>query len=721
MKVFKSNNIIKCLFVLSCFCLLFSCGFIGDTDPFFEIKGEYIWFRNSVIKLRIDRKMFIKVYIDREKMGHSLIMAEPEELQSKPSHYVIVNGREVKNFNLVKEKSQIINVANSYGIGKRLIVKGVSDDSEKAHIEKSIIIDLYDKFPDTAVLHAVYKNIEKNRTLVIDKAVSNSFRLDASLVNKVAEPYEFWSFQGIPDYGDDWVTKITGDYTRTNYAGIKPVIGDPSVTAAGQGIPMVDLWTEKMGFAVALIEPEPKIVNFPVRSDFNNTVRIEVIEEPEKQLKPQQSYKTHRYALIVHRLDFYEPLKRLRELFASQGNKLTAVPNVAYLPYWSTTGYGENFTVSNIYNRFSELKKLNIGWVIIDKGWCSKFGEWFPSKKNFTDGNKSLKEIIYLLHDNGFRVMLWWLPLSVHRNSDMTEKYPGWFIRNRNGERVRSGSDSYYICPSLAGVKTYTEFLVKRFISDWNIDGLYIDGVFLNTVPQCYADGHNHQSPFDSQESLSDIFKIINRTAVGLDPGFVVKVNTGGVCPALHNMFHYQVPVVGEPASKFELRCRIKALKGFFGSSAPVDGNYYENNRWDFASYYAPGGILSGKFTSVMPDKNKRGQSPQTVKAAEYKWKSYERWYTIFHKYKLYNGEYLNLYDVGFEKPETHVIKSGDKYYYSFFAQSWKGEIELRGLEKRKYRLKDYVHSIDLGTVKGPRDEIEIGFKKYLLLEAIPE
>ena len=42
-----------------------------------------------------------------------------------------------------------------------------------------------------------------------------------------------------------------------------------------------------------------------------------------------------------------------------------------------------------------------------------------------------------------------------------------------------------------------------------------------------------------------------------------------------------------------------------------------------------------------------------------------------------YRGE---LYDIGFDKPETHVVERSGHTYYSFYAPQWKGAVELRGL-----------------------------------------
>ncbi len=88
----------------------------------------------------------------------------------------------------------------------------------------------------------------------------------------------------------------------------------------------------------------------------------------------------------------------------------------------------------------------------------------------------------------------------------------------------------------------------------------------------------------------------------------------------------------------------------------------------------------------------------------------------------LSRGEYLGgLYDIGFDRPEAHVIRKGEEMYYAFFARHWAGRIELRGLEDRAYHLVDYVSGKDFGTVHGPTATISAAFNQHLLLEARPE
>lgn len=59
----------------------------------------------------------------------------------------------------------------------------------------------------------------------------------------------------------------------------------------------------------------------------------------------------------------------------------------------------------------------------------------------------------------------------------------------------------------------------------------------------------------------------------------------------------------------------------------------------------------------------------------------------------LSRGEYLgDLYDIGFDRPESHAIRKDGQMYYAFYARHWNGPVELRGLESRDYHVVDYVN-----------------------------
>ena len=69
----------------------------------------------------------------------------------------------------------------------------------------------------------------------------------------------------------------------------------------------------------------------------------------------------------------------------------------------------------------------------------------------------------------------------------------------------------------------------------------------------------------------------------------------------------------------------------------------------------------------------------------------YKKWFDLYNMYQLSKGEYLNLYDIAYDLPETHVVKKDGTLYYAFYAPEWNGNIEFRGLEDKEYSIIDYV------------------------------
>jgi alpha-galactosidase len=59
--------------------------------------------------------------------------------------------------------------------------------------------------------------------------------------------------------------------------------------------------------------------------------------------------------------------------------------------------------------------------------------------------------------------------------------------------------------------------------------------------------------------------------------------------------------------------------------------------------------------------------------------------------------------------------------YYTFFAKHWKGPVELRGLEDRKYTVYDYVNGKSFGIISGNKARLPVEFNDHLLLEVKPE
>ena len=99
----------------------------------------------------------------------------------------------------------------------------------------------------------------------------------------------------------------------------------------------------------------------------------------------------------------------------------------------------------------------------------------------------------------------------------------------------------------------------------------------------------------------------------------------------------------------------------------------------DFASTVGVGAVVSTKFTWPVDPKPK--DSFLLTPEKEREWR---RWIALYKEKMLPLGTYRGeLYDIGFDRPETHAIEKDGRLYYAFFADRWSGPVALRGLRDR--------------------------------------
>jgi alpha-galactosidase len=241
----------------------------------------------------------------------------------------------------------------------------------------------------------------------------------------------------------------------------------------------------------------------------------------------------------------------------------------------------------------------------------------------------------------------------------------------------------------------------------------------MNGVPPCYNSAHHHKRPEDSVEALPDFFREIYETARSVKPDALVEFCPCGTAYSFFTMPHFNMSVASDPESSFQIRSKGKTLKALMGDNVPYFGDHVElsDGAIDFASTVGVGGVVGTQF--VLPNLVKKHSTSDLTPQRE---KIFEQWLRIYKDKMLSRGEYLgDLYDIGFDRPEAHVIRKNRELYYAFFARQWRGPIELRGLEDGAYRIFDYVNNKDLGKVDGPKARISAEFHQHLLLQARPE
>jgi len=403
-----------------------------------------------------------------------------------------------------------------------------------------------------------------------------------------------------------------------------------------------------------------------------------------------------------------------------QGFAFQPAPDSAFEPIWCAWGYGRKFQPAQVYGALPIVKKLGFGWVTLDDGWQTSEGDWFLDRQKFPAGDSDLRAMVDRLHAEGFKAQLWWAPLAADPGTELVAKHPDWLLLNADGSRQRiSWWNSWYLCPADPRVARYHQDLVTKILRDWGFDGLKLDGQHMNGAPPCYNPAHRHARPEESVEAMPLFFKALYETARKVKPEALVEFCPCGTAYSFFTLPYMNMSVAADPRSSWQIRLKGKTLKALAGDAQAYFGDHVEMSEGgvDFASTLGVGGVIGTNFTWP-PGSAERGRLDLTPEKEQL----FQKWIGIYRQKMLSRGEYLGaLYDIGFDRPEAHVIRKGDAFYYAFFAPSWSGDLELRGLANRSYRVTGYEDGKDFGSVRGPRARLRVELTRRLLLEARPE
>jgi alpha-galactosidase len=694
----------------------------GDQAIQFKLnKNGGVSFWTSQIQLHFDIKMHETVYQGSEAV--SLTTAD----SGRPSHFIVVNGQEVTDFQMNPAPAVCSDIQSQLGKGKRLVLRGIANGPDNYQIEKTLNIELYENFPNAAISQAIYRNLG-DIELQIEQDYSDFHRLDASLAVTGENPWDFWSFQGSAlAWGKDYIFPLNAHFFSQNWMGVQPRTKD------GGGVPVVDFWTSKAGLAVAHLEPKPQLVSLPVKVAMDNLVEIAVEKDVNQLFPPGEIYQTLKTVVIVHGGDFFNALRTFSNLMDAQGVHMKKPSPEAYAAIWCGWGYQSDFTEDDISGTLPKVKELGIRWVVIDDRWFDRYGDWNVRKATFPGGEKQMKDFVKKLHDQGYQVKIWWTPTNAQPAADfgdwpsatpgaseIVKKHPDWLVMDKDGNFPTDNRKMYNLCPSVPEVQEYIRQLTLRFIKDWDFDGHKLDAFW--TVPPCYNPAHHHTYPGQSNEDVPILIKIIYETTKSLKPNSVTEICNCGTTQDFYQEAYIDQPVTADPISSAQVRRRIKTFKALMGSHAAAYADHVELTKidtitWretgeDFASAVGTGGVVGTKFT--WPG------GPEDTRLTPQKEAHWKKWISLYNDKMLSKEEYLNLYDIAYDKPETHVIQKGDTLYYAFYADSWNGSIELRGLKNIEYRIYDYVNQKDMGTISGSSPAFSPQFENSLLIACYP-
>ncbi len=600
-------------------------------------------------------------------------------------------------------------VATPLGHGQRLVLRGVSSQQ----LEKRIEVHLLDAYPGFALYRVRYRNLGP-QAISLRRWTNTQLRLPRLQANdgsSVVDP-PFWSFCG-STHADrrDWVQRVNTGFSQENFMGM-------SASDYGGGTPIADVWRPSGGVAVGHLETVPQLLSLPVSCD-ESGVTLAMTAPLRRNLKPGDTFNTPEAFIATHSGDYFSVLDRYRRIMGARGLSSPAAPESAYEPIWCAYGYERSCTVQLIEDTLPKVQDLGLRWAVIDDGWQSNVGDWQLDHAKYPAGDADMKRLVNTIKSRNLRARLWWAPLAVAPGADLLHARPDMLLLDRNGAVQQiSWWNCFYLCPAYAPTVDYMLSLVRRFMSDWNFDGLKIDGQHLNAVAPCYNPAHRHARPEESVEKLQDFLLAVYGTATQLKPQAVVELCPCGTSYSFFNFRSFNQAPASDPESSWQVRHKGKTLKALMGPNAAFAGDHVELSAGgrDFASTVGIGGIVSTKFTWPRDPKPKDSFLLTPVK--EELWR---KWIALYNERQLPRGIYRGeLYDIGFDKPETHVVEKAGTFYYAFYAPKFSGAVSLRGLTAARYRVRDYFNNHELGEVSPARNSLSISYQDFLVLEAVP-
>ncbi len=559
------------------------------------------------------------------------------------------------------------------------------------------------------------------------------YRLEtrADLAGEKAEPWDFYLFQGMSYRWGKWYSRIR---LSQNYSAPNLTIRDGKAQPEGGGLPVLYLWERSGGLLLSHVDTVHRVCAFPVNVRPDSSVELS-LEQSAEFVHPDSDGRVSGLPVMIGVFggDYFEALRAWAGQLKKNGLNFARSPEGSYEPIWCGWGFGNKFTPNDILKSLPAVKSLEIPVVVVDDGWQVSFGQWPLIPEKFPRGEAGMRAMVDSIHAGGFKAKLWWAPGMVHERDPLYLEHPEWAILDKDGKPEPAGWGSVYLCPAYAPVIEQQVGLVRRFMVDWDYDAFKMDGDNLNIAPPCYNTAHNHARPEESCEAQARLFAAIQAAAESIKPGCVLEVCECGLPPSPYKFPFYNQQVTADPTSSDQVRARIKMYRALFGRDAAPHGDHVELStgpdkgmEWreahepgkDFASTLAVGGIITSKFTELGPDDVVR--TWENNKGIRSEW---EKWYALNRKVRLYEGEYLNLYDIAWDSPEMHVVAKGDTLYYAAFAESFSGQIQLRGLKPGViYDLTDYENGDNpLGEAPGgPGAALSVDFRDRLLIRAVP-
>jgi len=453
------------------------------------------------------------------------------------------------------------------------------------------------------------------------------------------------------------------------------------------GIPLVDIWNDTGGIAVACT------------SKFQQVFTVRLTYYPDSVVMQAQANNPNDIVIIQHQGDYYEALHTYALMMQNNGISAKPAPDWMFDINWETYGFEENFTIDTIYSMIPVLQQLGIKNITIDAGW---YGEGIGANCDFWTGDfyvnpdiigteQDFINLIDSLHSLGFKVRIWWVPGVAEQGTDLHDNHPDWFTDSVICSTGETGD--YYLNPTNPAVVTWNTNLIQRFLS-YGVDGFKQDDIY-NYI--------NHDSSY--QKAYSALINSNLSIAQSIKPDFAINTCNCGLCQNLFHLNGQNAIITSDPVGSHQFKHRAKYLHALNVDGAAILGDHVELTRGDVspADMDVPGFYDSVDFASIVP----LGMVLQT-KFKKHPSALYQKWFNIYNTYKFYKMQWVNI-PLILGETETYLMRDSlNNLYFSFFtadSSSYAGNITLSHLTPGlNYSVYDIVNNTSLGSFTASSD-----------------
>ena len=692
-------------------------------------------FEDPRMIVELDNELRVRIYLRSGNRARRLTTREPP-----PCVDFVLQGEPVIEFETDEKQVQQIPLSTEIGAGRRTIVKA-SAPVPGGRVELKLHFDQQDVHPGILRVETTLQLSARSRTPIFLK---RSSALVTELFTRKRQG-GYWQFQGFGAEGNYQLEALPPGFRSVNL--VTPTAGNQVPVLA-----FTDVWFPRGGLALGYFDLGQEKLFIPVEADDAGTVKLNLLHQVDRELRPGQSWTSAPMFVAVHEGDFFEPLRAYGRWMRGRYGSPVPSERTSYQPRWGFDGEQAPPTLTELRKKLPLLKELGIGWIVMDRHWFDAVGDWNPrremlleeeaarspeevespgpgpkeavagsvEKSQEEDAEKmegSFKKLVEELHGQGFRVRLRLSPHLVQPDPNLPlnsggpgnstvrllEEHPDWIVRGEDGKPAVGPAGNYYLCLALDPVQRHLRARAAQWLLEWRVDAVDREGG--GSVPACFDSRHHHGSPQDSTRAFPVIQQILSATAELARPES--QDSPGEVTPA-RAWPPCREPRVPAGDSAVQLRLRVKVLRALCGDQVAVVSDGLGLNQ--FPSALGLGTVLGTRFNNF--NGNDQAQ--------------YAKWMNFDRRLQINRGIYLSLYNQAFHSPEAHLIRRYGLLYYAFFTpkpgETFRGRVRFRGLtEGLRYRVIDYWNRMQLAivTTKSPRLSVE--FKDFLLLQLKPE